>query len=663
MKLNNLKFTTKLAISSAAFILPIGVMLFSIITGSLSSIQKDKNELHGIEMLRPAMSLIQIIPQYVRISLDNAPGDQDFIRDYSMELFNELNVKYTKYFKLQNNDNTMFTLNENFDHLINTKIRTTVLFAYREFIRDLIKLMVYVSDNLGLITDSRLENVYLISAAVNELPQAQERMVNIGNLLRSIEEGAFTQRRREELILNLELLVYSNNVSVLNRFNSIENILNDNVEILESFDYLLKTCYDRIEFFSQSVEYAINSQVIDSNSLTSLYEIFSHANNAAYRLQASSLDHLELLIKSRIRQNELHFIFLLIASFGASVLAFIFVTTTVISIRKSTDTMGVVFKHLDKNNLSVQFESFSSDEMGELMTSLAVVLKKLNMSLIKFIKNANMVSTAVVELSSSAKEIKTTANEQSVSVSEIVSTMENNKALASQAAEKTTEVAYLASHTQELSRRGAELRDTNESMMLDIQNQNSKMIEIIKNLADILSRIDESIEIIDTIADRTKLIAFNAALEASSSGEAGARFSIVAGEIRRFADNVVESVSEIKEKITELNEASQILITEANSGTTAIDLNYKRMVEQKEVFENIVDASRNVAIRSQQISDLSRQQEMASEQVFTALKEISIGVSQFVSAISATSASVEKLNNMSIELKDTLDKYHTTDKE
>jgi methyl-accepting chemotaxis protein len=87
------------------------------------------------------------------------------------------------------------------------------------------------------------------------------------------------------------------------------------------------------------------------------------------------------------------------------------------------------------------------------------------------------------------------------------------------------------------------------------------------------------------------------------------------------------------------------------------------MVEQKEVFENIVDASRNVAIRSQQISDLSRQQEMASEQVFSALKEISVGVNQFVSAISVTLASVEKLNNMSIELKDTLDKYHTTDKE
>jgi len=268
-----------------------------------------------------------------------------------------------------------------------------------------------------------------------------------------------------------------------------------------------------------------------------------------------------------------------------------------------------------------------------------------------------------LEMSSSAKQISTTANEQSSSVSEIVSTMENSKDLSAQAAEKTHEVANLAVQTQELSKRGADLREANEVMMLDIRNQNAKIIEIIRNLAEMLSRIDESIKLIDTIADHTKLIAFNAALEASSSGEAGTRFSVVAGEIRRFADNVVESASEIKEKISELNEAAITLLTEANNGSRAIDVGYNKMVEQKEVFENIVEVSQNVAIRTQQISNLSKQQEFASMQVFSALKEISAGVNQFVSATNLTSATVEKLNTMSKELKETLDEYHIGNKD
>jgi methyl-accepting chemotaxis protein len=196
-------------------------------------------------------------------------------------------------------------------------------------------------------------------------------------------------------------------------------------------------------------------------------------------------------------------------------------------------------------------------------------------------------------------------------------------------------------------------------MMADIRSKNAKIVEEIKNLIDILSSIDESVQLIDAIADQTKLIAFNAALEASSSGEAGSRFAVVAGEIRRFADNVVESVNEIKEKIAELQNASGTLISEANNGSRAIDSGYNRMIEQKEVFENIVDVSQNVAIRSQQISNLSKQQELAIEQIFTALKEISTGVNQFVTATASTSITADKLNSMSIELKESLAKYQT----
>jgi methyl-accepting chemotaxis protein len=172
-------------------------------------------------------------------------------------------------------------------------------------------------------------------------------------------------------------------------------------------------------------------------------------------------------------------------------------------------------------------------------------------------------------------------------------------------------------------------------------------------------RISEAIRIIDGIADQTKLIAFNASLEASSSGEAGARFSVVASEIRRFADNVVESTREIKQKIEEVQGASQALIAEANNGSRQIEIGYERMSEQKIVFEHIVDNSQNVATRSQQISNLSKQQELASSQIFTALKEISAGVKQFVIATSSTSKIADSLNGMSEDLKGRVEKYRT----
>jgi len=351
----------------------------------------------------------------------------------------------------------------------------------------------------------------------------------------------------------------------------------------------------------------------------------------------------------------------LLAAIITSLLAYVMLFITILNIKKSADKVENVLKKLDNNDLSANTEPSSYDEFGRILAYLNNFLHKLKAVISSVNNNTGLVSTAVQELTSSAKEMTATANEQSASVAEIVSTMENNKNLCSQTADKTIEVADMASKTQELSQKGANLRDINENMMLDIRNQNHKIIEIIKNLSDMLFRIDESIMLIDTIADHTKLIAFNAALEASSSGEAGMRFSVVAAEIRRFADNVVESASEIKIRISEIQEAALMLSAEANNGSNVIDSSYKRMVEQKEVFENIVEVSQNVAVHSQQISSLSKQQEIASAQVFLALKEISAGVNQFAAVTTFTSNTLEKLNNMSVELEETLLKYNLKD--
>jgi len=657
MKIKNLKIITRLTISACVFLLPLGIMLFSIISISFTSIKKDQYELYGIEVLHPAISLMQNIPLYVRFQLDGVPGDIDASKNRIEALIIEMQEKYYKYFRYDGFVVSPQSISENWEHLVNSTIRDTVLLAYREIMNDLYRIILYVGDISGLITDSDIECAYLIAAVVHELPQAQDRMVIIGNLLRSIEDGTFNQRRRIELQRNIDLLNYSDNARIQNRFSAAETLRKRNIEKIESFELHLKTCYDRISYFAGAAEDVINEPVVNLNHLITLFDTANNANNAIFRLQETSLDHLKLLISNRISSYQSRLILSLSAAIFATLFAFFIILITTYNIKKSTISMGKVFKRLDENDLSVNIEALSNDELGEFMAALDSFLNKLKITFNSFNKNTSMVSSAVLELSSSAIEITTTANEQSASVAEIVSTMENNKSLSAQASEKTEEVASLAAQTQELSRRGADLRDVNEDMMLDIRNQNAKIIDIIRNLADMLSRIDESIALIDTIADHTKLIAFNATLEASSSGEAGSRFSVVAGEIRRFADNVVVSASEIKEKISELQEAAKTLLTEANNGTQAIDSGYNRMVEQKEVFESIVDVSQNVAMRSQQISNLSKQQEFASAQVFSALKEISSGVNQFVSATNMTSAAVEKLNNMSTELKETLLTY------
>jgi len=662
MIFENMKITTRLTISSAAFLVPIAVMIYFVISLSNTSIQSARNELRGTACLKPIAGLLQRIPRHLKATLDPALGDPSKPDAEIEQLFNELKREFSS----GSNDDIIASITTIQDLLksINSGSLEETLETYMKITRSIRELITYAGEFYGLVADPEMNSYYLVDISLNSLPQAQEHFLRVGNIIRLAnyrrtvsEESRKGMEACITLLKEIDYLKAIGNLETATRqYRNSPTGLNgpEAKEILFRLSNY-RTSIDQLIVF---LEKTVNTDNPEQNFPTIMNQLVK-VNEDTFLLWNTTVNQLDVLLHNRISAFYVSLIRSLIIAVLASALAFFIIIVTNISISQSAARLQRLFISLQNNDLSLNLEVDSHDEFGELMIAFNRFLEKLRTAFMSFSQHASMVSTSVYDLSASAKEISTTANEQSTSVAEIVSTMEDNKNLSEQVAVKTAEVADLMTQTQKLSRHGVELRDANQDMMQDIRDQNAKIIEEIMNLADMLNRIDEIIAIIDVIADQTKLIAFNASLEASSSGEEGARFAVVAGEIRRFADSVAESTSEIKEKIEEVQNASRMLIEEANQGSEQIAFGYERMVEQKTVFENIVEVSQNVATRSQQISNLSKQQELASSQVFLALKEISAGVQQFVIATSSTSKTADNLNAMSMELRETVDKYQT----
>jgi methyl-accepting chemotaxis protein len=100
----------------------------------------------------------------------------------------------------------------------------------------------------------------------------------------------------------------------------------------------------------------------------------------------------------------------------------------------------------------------------------------------------------------------------------------------------------------------------------EIREQVKKNTERVVQLGEKIAQIDNVVKIITTIADQTKLIAFNASIEAAGAGEAGGRFSVVATEVRRLANTVVESVEEMKNSVSSIQTAASELILSSETG-------------------------------------------------------------------------------------------------
>lgn len=249
-------------------------------------------------------------------------------------------------------------------------------------------------------------------------------------------------------------------------------------------------------------------------------------------------------------------------------------------------------------------------------------------------------------LASATKESAETSHNQSAAVKEIVATMQDSTELAGNISEKVRQVTMLAEKSRDAVLSGRKSLQNNVDELLGIKDTNRLTIEGIKELNKKIGGIWDIVSIINVVADQTKIIAFNAELEAASSGEAGKNFHIVATEIRRLSDNIIDSIKEIRERISEIQKASDALILDSEKGTEQINSGYTSTKSLENDFESIMESSDKTAASSHEILEHVGQLSSSSEQIFITLKQIAEGIevfSDFTSNISSSSENVRQI--------------------
>ncbi len=260
-------------------------------------------------------------------------------------------------------------------------------------------------------------------------------------------------------------------------------------------------------------------------------------------------------------------------------------------------------------------------------------------------------------LAVAAKENAATSQDQSAAVKEIVATMEDNNALSENIAVKIKDVSSVAVKTSSDVSDGVQHLELNVAQLREIADANQNTINGIKKLSEKIDNIWDIVTLINSVADQAKIIAFNAELEASSAGEAGKNFHIVATEIRRLADGIIDGTKEIKEKINEIQQSSDSLILASENGTVKINEGCDTAKNLEERFESIKNASEVTATSAGDITTIIQQQAAASEQILITLKQIAAGVENFTAATESISTASQNLKAIATELNESTDQH------
>jgi len=290
------------------------------------------------------------------------------------------------------------------------------------------------------------------------------------------------------------------------------------------------------------------------------------------------------------------------------------------------------------------------DGFGKVIDTLRTFVREINEAALRLSSSANEVLAASTQHESSSTE-------QAAAIHETTATMEELKHASAQIAENAGSVARVAEETLGSARSGRGAIAEFIQAMQQIRADSAAVADSIAKLSKRVERIGTVVEVIDEIADRSDLLALNAALEGSRAGEAGKGFSIVAAEMRRLAENVMDSTKEIKNLITEIREATAAAGGAAEASQKATEQGERLGSVAAQAVEGILAGVQETSDAARVINLATQQQRTATEQVVASMAEIEDVTRQTTHASKQATGAAAELTQLAGRLAELIKRF------
>jgi len=274
-----------------------------------------------------------------------------------------------------------------------------------------------------------------------------------------------------------------------------------------------------------------------------------------------------------------------------------------------TDMVDII-KQLANGDLTVKVNKLSTeDELSETLQSMVFSLQNI-------VNEVNIASDYVAtgsgQMSESANSIASGANEQAASTEEVTASFEQMSSNIQSSLEN-------ARTTEGNARKAAE----------DIKASNKSVFETVEAM----KTIADKISIVSDIAEKTDLLAINAAIEAARAGEHGEGFAVVAAEVRKLAEQSQQAAIEI-------NDVSKSSVGIAEQSGKQLAEVVPSIEKTAELVREIVNSSeeqeigiRQVTNAMTQLSDVTQQNTSSAEELSSGSEELASQAEQLQEAI------------------------------
>ncbi|EGV34065.1 methyl-accepting chemotaxis sensory transducer [Thiorhodococcus drewsii AZ1] len=268
---------------------------------------------------------------------------------------------------------------------------------------------------------------------------------------------------------------------------------------------------------------------------------------------------------------------------------------------------------MSEGDLSQTINARYQGDFEELKNALNTTVNKLGETIGQVRTSADALNSAAGQVSATSQSLSQGASEQAASMEETSASVEEMSASIAQNTENAQITNGIATQAaREAEEGGTAVRDTVQAMR----------------------EIAVKIKIIDDIAYKTNLLAFNAAIEAARAGEHGKGFAVVAAEVRNLAERSQSAAQEI-----------------GDLAGSSVD----RAERAGKLLDEMVPSIIKTADLVQEIAAASNEQTTGVSQINSAVSQVNQATQSTASGSEELAATAEEMTGQAKQLQELMD--------
>ena len=305
-----------------------------------------------------------------------------------------------------------------------------------------------------------------------------------------------------------------------------------------------------------------------------------------------------------------------------------------------------------EGDLTKRLEIKRQDEIGELagwfnqfIEQIHTIIKEITARVDRLNNSSTEMFKVAGEMSENTENTSVRSKEVASSAKSLAGSIESVNAASDEA---SNNLNIVAAATEEMTSTINEIsQNTNHanSITTEAADEAEKASKLVDELGSASKEIGNVTSVISDISEQTSLLALNATIEAARAGEAGKGFAVVANEIKELAQKTADSTTEIKEKIENMQESTEMAV----SGIKKVSRINNTV---NETVTTIASAVEEQTATTQEISAKIEQASSGTTDISDSINKSAEMVSSITSDIAEVTGSLEKLTDGSGRVND-----------